>query len=365
MAAFAGIRACFGNEKINTGRQPELDLAKGCAILFMVWTHVFDELSPDSQGILVTLVRNILGGPFAAPVFMICLGIGVSYSRNNSPKDLMKRGFSLLGIGLLLNIFRYVLPDLAKYAITHESTYLYHTFSLFSVDILQFAGLAFLFLALLTKLKLNNLSLLIIGVVASLLGTVLRGVSTGNYVGDQFIGFIWGTASRSYFPFLNWLIFPISGLVFGSLLKHCTDKKSFYLRIAPICIGLTTIYLILTIRFGIMFSSAGSYYFLGLLDAVFFMVLAVGFFGLNYAILQMLPAVSFQPLIRWSKNINAIYCIHWSLIGVIGILMQLLIKSSALPFWQATLIATLLLLISDQIAIWYLDKLKPYFMRRL
>lgn len=365
MAAFIGIRNCFDAEKINTGRQPELDLAKGFAILFMVWTHVFDELSPDSKGILVTLVRNILGGPFAAPVFMICLGIGVSYSSKNNPKDLMRRGFGLLGIGFLLNFFRYVLPDLTKYVLTNESTYLYHTFSLFSVDILQFAGLAFLFLALLKKLELKNSVLLFIGAMASLLGMALRGVSTGNYVVDQFIGFIWGTATRSYFPFLNWIIFPAFGLVFGSLLKHCTDKRNFYLRIAPFCIGLMTIYLILTIRFGFMFSSAGSYYFLGLLDATFFILLALGFFGLNYAITQILPALSFQPLLRWSKNINAIYCIHWSLLGVMGIFMQLQIKSSALSFWQATLIAALLLLISDRMAIWYLDKLKPLIMRKL
>ncbi|WP_068505149.1 acyltransferase family protein [Paenibacillus kribbensis] len=365
MAVFAGIRECFGAEKLNTGRQLELDLAKGFAILFMVWTHVFDELSPDSKGILVMLVRNILGGPFAAPVFMICLGIGVSYSRKNTPKDLLRRGFNLLGIGLLLNIFRYVLPDLTKYALTNESTYLYHTFSLFSVDILQFAGLAFLFLALLKKLELRNSVLLLIGVIASLLGMILRGASTGDYVLDQFTGFIWGTATRSYFPFLNWIIFPVFGLVFGCFLKHCKDKKNFYLRMTPLCFGLVTIYLLLTIHFGFMFSSAGSYFFLGLLDAVFFIMLALGFFGLNYAITQMLPAVSFKPLMRWSKNINAIYCIHWSLIGIIGIFMQLLIKSSALAFWQATLIAALLLLISDQVAIWYSDKFKPIFMRKL
>ncbi|MGQ3480084.1 acyltransferase family protein [Paenibacillus sp. TY11] len=102
MAAFAGISECFGAEKLNTGRQLESDLAKGFAILFMVWTHVFDELSPDSKGILVTLVRNILGGPFTAPVFMMCLGIGVSYSSKNTPKDLLRRGFNLLGIGPII-----------------------------------------------------------------------------------------------------------------------------------------------------------------------------------------------------------------------------------------------------------------------
>lgn len=45
---FDGIRNCFDRHEINTGRQPELDMAKGFAILFMVWVHVFEELSPSS-----------------------------------------------------------------------------------------------------------------------------------------------------------------------------------------------------------------------------------------------------------------------------------------------------------------------------
>lgn len=357
------IKNCFSHEIINTGRQHELDMAKGFAIIFMIWTHVFEELSPHTEGILTTLVRNIFGGPFAAPIFMICLGIGISYSKRNTAKDLLKRGISILGIGLLLNVVRFVLPDLVKYVLTNKSTFLYDTFSLFSVDILQFAGLAFLFLALAKKLELQHTTLLFIGVIASILGTFLRWESTGAYVTDQFAGFFWGTATKTYFPFLNWIIFPIAGLVFGSLLKHCKDKGNFYLRVSTFCGGLMVIYLILTIRFGMMFSSGGSYYFLGTLDAVFFILLALMVFGLNYAILQLCTKVSFQLFMRLSKNINTIYCIHWSLLGLLGIIMPFLVRSNNLTFWQGTLIAAILLIISDQLAVWYLDKLKPRLMK--
>lgn len=360
---FTEIKNCFGHEIINTGRQHELDMAKGFAIVFMIWTHVFEELTPNTEGILTTLVRNIFGGPFAAPIFMICLGIGISYSKRNTAKDLLKRGVSLLGIGLLLNVIRFVLPDLVKYALTNESTYLYDIFSLFSVDILQFAGLAFIFLSLTKKLKLKHAALLFIGVIASILGMLLRWVSTGDYVTDQFAGFLWGTATKTYFPFLNWIIFPIVGLVFGSVLKLCKDKGNFYLRVSTLCGGFMVIYLILTIRFGMMFSSDGSYFFLGLLDAVFFILLALMVFGLNYAILQLFGKVPFQLLMRLSKNINAVYCIHWSLLGLLGITMQFLVKSKSLSFWQGTLIAALLLILSDWLAAWYLERLKPKLMK--
>ena len=194
----------FGRDIVNTGRQREMDMAKGFAIIFMVWVHVFEELSPQSVGGLNTFVE-VMGGPFAAPIFMICMGIGVEYSRRNTSAALLHRGISLLCIGLLLNVFRYFIPDLVKYALTKDNTWLSATFSLFSVDILQFAGLAFLFLALVKKLQIKNIPLLCIGFTASMLGTVLRGVSTGNYVVDQFLGFIWGTDTLPFCSTGAWL----------------------------------------------------------------------------------------------------------------------------------------------------------------
>jgi len=353
------IKKCFSLEETNRGRQPELDLAKGLAILFMVWTHVFEELSPQSEGVLVTLVRNILGGPFAAPIFMICVGIGICYSRKNTPLDLLKRGVSMLGIGLLLNVFRYVVPDLIQFAILNDPGYLDATFSLFSVDILQFVGLAFIFLAGVKKLQLKHSTLMLIGMAASALGMMLRWVSTGDYISDQFIGFIWGTRTETYFPFLNWIIFPIAGLIFGSFLKCCRDKKTFYKRATPICGGLMLIYLFLTIQFGFMFSSGGSYYFLGLLDSVFFIILAIAVFGVCYAVLQLFPKVSFQPLFRWSNHTNSIYCIHWTLIGMLGIVFNLLGKTKNMQFWQVTLLTAIILLLSDYLSAWYLNRIKP------
>lgn len=361
---FTAIKNCFSPETINTGRQPELDMAKGFAIIFMVWTHVLLELSPRSEGIWETLANNIFGGPFAAPVFMICMGIGISYSRKNTPKDLLRRGFSLLGIGLLLNAFRYVLPDLIKYSLTQNNTYLKDTIIFFSVDILQFAGLTFLFLAFAKKMRLNNITLLLVGIIASLLGASLRSISTGNAVTDLVAGFFWGAYKNAWFPFLNWIIFPIAGLIFGSLIKHCKDKSRFYLLVSPVCGVLMIVYLILTIRYGFLFSSNGSYFLLGPLDALFFIILALGLFGFNYAILQVFSKCSFNSLMRMSKNVNNIYCIHWTLIGIIGIFPPFLQKTAALPFWLATLIAVLIVALSDRMAVLYLENIKPNLMTR-
>ena len=54
------------------------------------------------------VVNCILGGPTAAPVFMFCMGIGIVYSRRSQPEIMIKRGISLMILGLLVNIFEFI-----------------------------------------------------------------------------------------------------------------------------------------------------------------------------------------------------------------------------------------------------------------
>ena len=58
----------FSKDEVNTGRQIELDIAKGFAILFIVWVHTAETFSAGT-GLGYEIVDNFLGGPFAAPVF--------------------------------------------------------------------------------------------------------------------------------------------------------------------------------------------------------------------------------------------------------------------------------------------------------
>ena len=63
-------------EETNTGRQKETDMAKGFAIIFMIWVHVLLECTAGHDlGVWPMLVDDIFGGPFAAPVFMVLMGL--------------------------------------------------------------------------------------------------------------------------------------------------------------------------------------------------------------------------------------------------------------------------------------------------
>lgn len=106
---------------------------------------------------------------------MVC--IGICYARKKEARTLAKRGVALLLIGLLRNVFRYVIPFFIGYAVTGEKLPLNAFPFLFGVDILEFAGLAFLFFALARKYMWSNKVLAAIAIIASFLGMILRWMS--------------------------------------------------------------------------------------------------------------------------------------------------------------------------------------------
>lgn len=347
----------FLNDEVNTGRQTELDIAKGFAILFMIWVHTLETFGTEA-GIGYEIVENFLGGPFAAPVFMVCMGIGMRYGRKTSAKDFAKRGVGLLLTGLILNVFRYVLPMLIAYALSGEKLYL-NTFTfLFGVDILEFAGLAFLFFAMAKKLKWKDGTLLVIAAAASVIGALLKWTITGNMYIDQFTGYIWGNDdAQTYFPFLNWIIFPVFGYLFAKILRHLADKKTFYIKVSTVCGAVGLGYLILAYIFKFpfgMYGEAGYYYFLGPIDTITVLMLVVGIFGLDYLLLPLRDTIPIRALNNMSKNINTVYCIQWTLIGIAGILLNgVLFPEDGLAFVPMTLLAAVVVVISGTVAHWY------------
>lgn len=340
----------FSKDEVNTGRQVELDIAKGFAILFMIWVHTAETFSAGT-GLGYEIVDNFLGEPFAAPVFMVCMGIGMRYGRKTSSKDFARRGIGLLLIGLILNIFRYVLPMLTAYAFSGEKLYL-NTFTfLFGVDILEFAGLAFLFFALAKKLKWKDSILLIIAAVSSVLGAVLKWTTTGNMYIDQFTGYIWGNDdAQTYFPFLNWIIFPVFGYLFAKEFRHLADKKTFYLKASVVggVLGLGYLILAYVFQFSFgMYGENGYYYFLGPVDTIAVLLLVVGIFGFDYLLLPIQDTFPVRALRDMSKNINTVYCIQWTLIGITGILLSgVIFPEEGLSFIPMTCLAAVVVIVS-------------------
>ena len=138
----------FSDKEINTGRQIGVDMAKMFAIFFMVIIHTFEGGDADMETGLGYFFDSIAGAQFGAPVFMLCMGIGLTFSRKNDAATMMRRGVMLFVAGYVLNIIR-ALPFLILWLINSDEEYITDTVhALTDVDIFQFAGTAFLLLKL-------------------------------------------------------------------------------------------------------------------------------------------------------------------------------------------------------------------------
>ena len=108
------MESVLKSEKINAGRQFEVDCVKFFAIPFMVCIHFYEQFGAyDFVNVIPnTMFQNMIefvGGPLAAPIFMFCMGIGMIYTKHSFASDFKRRGVKLLTIGYALNFFRQTL----------------------------------------------------------------------------------------------------------------------------------------------------------------------------------------------------------------------------------------------------------------
>lgn len=318
----------FSTEHVNTGRQPEMDFAKCLAIVFMVFVHVIicypTTVAFESP---YGLIVNFLGSPPAAPMFMFCLGVGLVYSRHSTPTLLCRRGLWLLFLGYLLNFFRATLPLLVASPwidpelpiLEGENVFYVALRMLFVVDILPFAGLAFLFFALVKKFNANNTSVFILGLSLGLLEQLIPQFNTGNDILNELAGlFVWVDHDTA-FPFLSWIHYPILGYLFAEALIRCKDKNRLYGVLTPVSLIAFVSLTLLFVKYGISLKGmieGGEYYAQDFFHVAWCLFFISAWLGLLYFISLFIREGFLLNIVkRWSKNLNAMYIVHWVIIG--------------------------------------------------
>lgn len=320
----------FAIDAVNRGRQIELDFARGLAVLFMVLIHVQEYFMSELGKTSATAqVIDFLGGVPAAPVFMFLMGIGIMFSRRSTAKDMFFRGLGLFALGYLLSFLRGTLPNLySAFFLGYDWTTMVDMAinNLIYIDIFQFSGLAMMSFAVFKALKLKPYMALVLALIfAGINGFVTDYfgiIADGNYVTTGLTGLFWGSSNISFFPYLTWIVYPLVGYYFGSLLLRCTNKDVFYGILAPV--GAALYYggywlLYEVLDWPILLDSATSYYHHQGMDNL----LALGFVVLMLSTLhfinRLLPFLATslvgKALIRWSADVSEIYFVHWVIIG--------------------------------------------------
>jgi len=355
-------RKFYAGEPVNSGRQTELDLAKSVVIFCMALVHCTIECTPE-EGLafgVPYLFDTIIGGPLSAPLFMFAMGVGMAYTRRSDTGERLRRGVGLIAANFALNIVRYLIPSLIGYALTgdHDQYLRPLWYRVFENDILLFAGLGMICIAMFFHLRLSNGVMLLISLGLSLLGTAFRGIDVGTPVGNILLGYLIGTEDaaglvHAKFVFCNWLIIPVCGVLFGRRLRMVKDKGRFYQCLSVPCLLLAAAYFAAGIHyeFGMFGEGQNCYYHLITTDAAASLCAALGLLGVYHWLVRYLPQRVLVVAQDVSGNINAVYCIHWALIAMsVNVFLYVWRGTQELPIAAALLLGSMISAVSMWIA---------------
>ena len=304
----------FDDNKVNVGRQPELDLLKAICIVGMIMTHVFLDQGKD---VVPSALDAYLTDFFGASTFMICMGIGMHYAHMQSPASYVARAFGLLTIGQFLNLLRNAIPNLIAYWFTGKQFCIANSFLILQSDILTFAGLSFFLMALFKKLKLKDSTILGISVLMSLTAFVLWKTvpSPKNYLAAQMLAFFIITKAEAYFPLLCYFIFVAFGYFIGGYYPRIKDKDALSLRIMAVCFPVAVVYFAISYTVGIPFlPQPGTdlhYSLKPTPDAIMTCIFTLGFLALLYRFVRVIGGKLPGVVNHFSFHINRYYCLSY------------------------------------------------------
>ena len=349
----------FSRERTNKSRQIELDLAKCLSIFFMIFLHCLMVTQGFNNNVSLYMQRGIgqlLGEPFAAPVFMFSMGIGIVYSKNQAPEYLIKRGIKTMLLGIVVNIGEFFLPHyLAGHLLGKWDIFpIAKGLLLFCIDILAFAGMAMILIGVLKLLKSSAARILTIAFILSAAGSFLRFSDLGGNIPNLVAGYFIGSAGGfTAFPLFNWFIFPAAGIFLGEYYIRCNDKKRL-LCAWPFALAISIAYFVQSWFIdGGFLSEVHHYYFMTTIDAFICLINVYGIIGLCYFVTKFLPKSVLNFVSKTSSNVNTIYIVQWFLIPITYILICYFKKDIVFSDLSLVVIGLLEIIVNTTIAFIY------------
>jgi len=334
----------FITETLKTGRNSTADLLKGIAVILMIQVHLTElfalqEIYDGTFG----RISLFLGGPPAAPLFMLVMGYFAVYKSSPS-KKLLIRGIKLLGGGLLLNIglnFNLLVSIFTGGYYYYLDPWKY----IFGADILPLAGLSLILFSLITRIfKSSYIAYFILAVVIVSVQPYLPVFGSDGHSWLLYINaFLWGNIEWSYFPLVPWIAYPLTGAGFYYLQKSFSYRNE---KIKMIYLFLWVIFIIFTIGYGIKIASdLKIYYHHNTLYYLWTIVFLSGFCILVEIINKKYnekPVMYFQWI---GQNVTAAYVFQWIIIGNISPAVYKTQDYPELIFWFAGIIAAVTFMI--------------------
>jgi len=289
---------------------------KGLAVVFMVQVHLMELFARQEvfDGPLGRL-SLFLGGPPAAPVFMVVMGYYLASTKRPFLSGL-SRGAKLLLWGLLLNIG--INLHLLLHIFTGESTVEPLDY-IFGADILFLAGFGVILLTALKRVFRDRLWLwiatLMLVLLISQFGSSFITDSSWKYV----LALFGGDYPWSYFPVFPWLAYPLTGYLFYLLQDRLLAQFQRKRRMFDFTAG-SGILVFLSLNYAIGIShDLPRYYHHGILFFLWILLFLSFYTALVSLVSQWAPLLKIVNFLTWcGRNVTAMYVFQWLLIGNLG-----------------------------------------------
>lgn len=238
---------------VNTGRQIEFDYLKGLFIPFILLIHAFQMLGGAASLVPAYKITYIAATMTGSAIFLFVLGLGTTYSRRTT-QQLVKDGIRLIVLEFVWNVLSLAAPMIIGQALRSfigaaadwDTTWARIPMMLQYINIFFMAGICYLLLALLRRLKLPTWGYFALALLFILVNPFLylNGKTTGNAVLDYVLGTFAGGRSGVSLCTLAHIPYALLGVGFGRILRRTTDKRKLYKTIAPPLLSVVIVYFI-------------------------------------------------------------------------------------------------------------------------
>jgi len=311
---------------LQTKRFYEIDFARAVPLIFLPIVHFYEEfgfwgmLSEKALSLGTVWLYLCAFGP---SIFMIVLGMNIAFSSHTSPRQLARRGLIILAVFYGLNIVRFFIPGLIGYFVVKDPAVLQSALlSLSNSDILLFAGLCFLFFALMKRLNVTPFYILVISLLLLGIDMLIEPKPQNAFLISVLGHFVY-VNNTSCFPLLPWLTYPAVGYILALKMKSVSDEaeyKKLYQKLTVLGIAMMAVLSVCLLSYGIDPLTVGASVINGYLTDLFNIILDTGlafvWFGIVYYIWASIRSQRVREIIiRFSKSIMIFYIAQWVFVG--------------------------------------------------
>ncbi|KAL0209758.1 hypothetical protein P9112_009842 [Eukaryota sp. TZLM1-RC] len=306
-------------------RQDAMDIVRGLAVLFMVLQHTVIYMAADESS---WAIRWTLVGPGdVAVMFMFILGINMADPKAISNKALALRGLKIWVLAACLNFARASAPFYVACKLRNFCFSFTYLEMFLRLDIYHFVGGFLLFVALMRALEMTQLAQFTFTCILWLVFSLFEGTPPNDHTG-VFGYYVIGTEPFANFPFRNWLIFPMVGMVLGNYWRPFEKKEINMKKILYVClVGWFGLFIALIVFYPKLDfygnDDDNNYLKQTPLTNVFFLfqniIVLIAF---EFIVSKGWVWQPFFKFIKfWSRNIMAIFVVQWILITWISLVI--------------------------------------------